>query len=158
MNGAKEYLDQIRLLDKRIDRKIEEKEVLKSIATSTGSHAMNPDKVQSSINLHKTEDAITRYVDLEAEIDRMIDELIMLRDKIINEIHELDDVRYEELLCLKYVGKLDENADRIRYYRLEEIACVMKKSNGDCYSFDHIAHLHGEALQEFWKSHSNHKS
>jgi len=158
MNGAKEYLDQIRLLDKRIDRKIEEKEVLKSIATSTGSHAMSPDKVQSSINLHKTEDAITRYVDLEAEIDQMIDELVMLRDKIINEIHELDDVRYEELLCLKYVGKLDENADRIHYYRLEEIACIMKKSNGDHYSFDHIAHLHGEALQLFWESHSNHKS
>lgn len=157
MNGAKEYLDQIRLLDKRIDRKIEEKEVLKSIATSTGSHAMSPDKVQSSINLHKTEDAITRYVDLEAEIDRMIDELVMLRDKIINEIHELDDVRYEELLCLKYVGKLDENTDRIHYYRLEEITCIMKKSNGDHYSFDHIAHLHGEALQAFWKSHSNHK-
>ena len=58
--NAKEYLDQVRLLDKRIDRKIEEKEVLKSIATSTGSQAMNPDKVQSSINLHKTEDAITR--------------------------------------------------------------------------------------------------
>jgi len=158
MNRAKEYLDQIRLLDKRIDRKIEEKEVLKSIATSTGSHAMSPDKVQSSINLHKTEDAITKYVDLEKEIDRMIDELVMLRDKIINEIHELDDVRYEELLCLKYVGKLDENADRIHYYRLEEIACIMKKSNGDHYSFDHIAHLHGEALQLFWESHSNHKS
>ena len=41
MNGAKEYLDQIRLLDKRIDRKIEEKEVLKSIATSTGNFSMN---------------------------------------------------------------------------------------------------------------------
>lgn len=158
MSGAKEYLDQIRLLDKRIDRKIEEKEVLKSLATSTGSMSMNPDKVQSSINLHKTEDAITKYVDLEKEIDRMIDELVLLRDRIINEIHQIDDVRYEELLCLKYVGRLDENTDRIHYLRLEEIACVMKKSNGDHYSFDHIAHLHGEALQKFWESHSNHKS
>ena len=156
--NAKEYLDQVRLLDKRIDRKIEEKEVLKSIATSTGSQAMNPDKVQSSINLHKTEDAITRYVDLEAEIDRMIDELVMLRDRIINEIHQLNDVRYEELLYLKYVGKLNEHTDRIHYLRLEEIACVMVKSNGDHYSFDHIAHLHGEALQKFWESHSNNKS
>ena len=156
--NAKEYLDQVRLLNKRIDRKIEEKEVLKSIATSTGSQAMNPDKVQSSINLHKTEDAITRYVDMEAEIDRMIDDFVNLRDKIINEIHQLNDVRYEELLYLKYVGKLDENTDRIHYLRLEEIACVMVKSNGDHYSFDHIAHLHGEALQKFWESHSNNKS
>jgi len=157
MNGAKEYLDQIRLLDKRIDRKIEEKEVLKNLAASTGSFSMNPDKVQSSINLHKTEDVITKYVDLEKEINRMIDELVLLRDRIINEIHQIDDVRYEELLCLKYVGKLDENADRIHYYRLEEIACIMKKPNGDHYSFDHVAHLHGEALQLFWESHSNHK-
>lgn len=156
--NAKEYLDQVRLLDKRIDRKIEEKEVLKSIATSTGSQAMNPDKVQSSINLHKTEDAITRYVDMEAEIDRMIDDFVNLRDRIINEIHQLNDVRYEELLYLKYVGKLNEHTDRIHYLRLEEIACVMVKSNGDHYSFDHIAHLHGEALQKFWESHSNNKS
>ena len=157
MNGAKEYLDQIRLLDKRIDRKIEEKEVLKSIATSTGNFSMNPDKVQSSINLHKTEDAITKYVDLEAEIDRMIDHFVDVRDKIINEIHELNDNRYEELLYLKYIGRQEHDGGKIHYYRLEEIACTMRKTNGDHYSFDHIAHLHGEALQEFWKQHSNHK-
>ena len=155
---AKSYLDQIRMLDKRINRKIEEKEVLKSIATSTGRFNMDPNKVQSSINLHKTEEAITRYIDMESEIDQMIDELVVLRDRIINEIHELDDVRYEELLYLKYVGKLDENTDRIHYLRLEEIACTMIKSNGDHYSFDHIAHMHGEALQKFWESHRNHKS
>ena len=155
---AKSYLDQIRMLDKRINRKIEEKEVLKSIATSTGRFNMDPNKVQSSINLHKTEEAITRYIDMETEIDQMIDELVVLRDRIINEIHELDDVRYEELLYLKYVGKLDENTDRIHYLRLEEIACTMIKSNGDHYSFDHIAHMHGEALQKFWESHRNHKS
>lgn len=155
--NAKEYLDQIRMLDKRIDRKIEEREVLRNLATSTGSQGLNPDKVQSNINLHKSEDLILRYIDMEAEINMMIDELVVLRDKIINEIHQINDVRYEELLYLKYVGRLDENTDQIHYLRLEEIACVMKKSNGDCYSFDHIAHLHGEALQEFWKSHSNHK-
>ena len=155
---AKSYLDQIRMLDKRINRKIEEKEVLKSIAEGVKSPGMDPNKVQSSINLHKTEEAITRYIDMETEIDQMIDELVVLRDRIINEIHELDDVRYEELLYLKYVGKLDENTDRIHYLRLEEIACTMIKSNGDHYSFDHIAHMHGEALQKFWESHRNHKS
>ena len=155
--NAKEYLDQVRLLDKRIDRKIEEKEYLRNLAEGIGSFGLNPDKVQSSINLHKTEDAITKYIDLEAEIDKMIDSFVDLRDKIINEIHSLDDVRYEELLYLKYVGRIDEDTDRIHYLRLEEIACVMKKSNGDHYSFDHIAHLHGEALQKFWESHSNHK-
>lgn len=155
--NAKEYLDQIRMLDKRIDRKIEEREVLRNLVTSTGSQGLNPDKVQSSINLHKSEDLILRYIDMEDEINKMIDDLVTLRDQIINEIHQINDVRYEELLYLKYVGRLDENTDQIHYLRLEEIACVMKKSNGDCYSFDHIAHLHGEALQEFWKSHSNHK-
>ena len=157
MNDAKEYLEQIRLLDKRIDRKIEERDYLRNIAQSAGSFGMNPDKVQTSINLHKTEDAITRYIDMEKEISDMIDDLIDLRDKIINEIHQLNDVRYEELLYLKYVGRLDEHTDRIHYFRLEEIACTMVKSNGDHYSFDHIAHLHGEALEVFWESHRNNK-
>ena len=155
--NAKEYLEQVRLLDGRITRKIEEKEYLRNLATGVGSFGMNPDKVQSSINLHKTEDAITKYVDLEAEIDKMIDHFVDVRDKIINEIHMLDDNRYEELLYLKYIGKQETEGGKIHYYRLEEIACTMRKTNGDHYSFDHIAHLHGEALQEFWKQHSNHK-
>lgn len=155
--NAKEYLEQVRLLDGRITRKIEEKEYLRNLATGVGSFGLNPDKVQSSINLHKTEDAITKYVDLEAEIDRMIDHFVDVRDKIINEIHELNDNRYEELLYLKYIGRQEHDGGKIHYYRLEEIACTMRKTNGDHYSFDHIAHLHGEALQEFWKQHSNHK-
>lgn len=154
--NAKSYLDQIRMLDKRIDRKIEEKKYLMSIAEGVKSPGMDPNKVQSSINLHKTEEAITRYVDMEAEINQMIDEYIDLRHRIIDEIHELNDTKYEELLSLKYVG-VQKNDGARHYLRLEEIACTMKKPNGDHYSFDHIAHLHGEALQKFWESHRNNK-
>lgn len=144
---AKTYLNQIRRLDTRINHKLEEKEYLMSLATGAGSLSMNPDKVQSSVNLHKTEDVITRYVDLEREIDYNIDTLVSIRHKIIDEIHQLDDDKCEELLFLKYVGKAEDG--RIHYYRLEEIACEMRKSNGDNYSYDHIRHLHGVALQKF---------
>jgi len=154
MNAIK-YLSQIKLLDGRINRKIEEKEYLASIASGTGSKPLTPDKVQTSINLHKTEDMVVRYIDLEKEIDRMIDQFVLLRDKIINEIHQIGDPRYEELLYLKYVGRQEKEGGRIHYCRLEDIACIMKKSNGDWYSYEHICRLHGEALKKFAEQHGN---
>ena len=147
--NARQYLSQIRILDGRINRKIEERETLISMATSTGSMELKPDRIQTSINLHKTEDIITRYVELESEINRMIDTYVEQRDKIINEIHQLGDSRYEELLCLKYVGRQEKEGGKIHYYRLEEIACTMEKTNGDWYSYEHICRLHGEALKKF---------
>lgn len=152
--NAKKYLSQIKLLDGRINRKIEEKEYLVSLASGTGSKPLTPDKVQTSTNLHKTEDLVVRCVDLEAEIDRMIDSFVLMRDQIINEINQLGDPRYEELLYLKYVGRQEEGS-RIHYCRLEEIACIMEKSNGDWYSYEHICRLHGEALKKFAERHGN---
>ena len=133
--NTKEYLSQIRSLDLKINQKIEEKETLYSKVTSTGSQGMNPDKIQSSINLHKSEDIITKYIDLEHEIDNLIDEFVDLKDKIINEIHQLKDYRHIDVLYQRYV----------QYHSFELIAVNMG------YTIRRVYQLHGDALQEFQK-------
>ena len=149
---AREYLLQLKLLAIKIDQLQEERSQLIASATMT-SVSLNPDKVQTSQTGGKVSRAMDKYVDLEKSISRMIDRYVKLKHDIISEIQSLQDARYVELLYLRYVP--NENH---RVKRLEEIACIMRKPNGEPYSFDHIAHLHGEALQEFWKQHGNRNS
>ena len=145
---AKEYLSQIRLLNLKIDQKMEEKADLMSRAMGNHSPVLSKDKVQSSISGDKMSNTINRYVDLEKEIDDLIDRYVDKRDMIINQIHQLDDPRYVELLQLKYVGRRGGDG-RMHYMRLEEIACIMKKPSGMPYTYGHIKSLHGEALKQF---------
>ena len=139
---AKEYLQQVRRLDAQIDQRIEQLEDLRDKAVGF-SQPLSPDKVQTSSSGDKTAQIVERCVDLEAHIKDMTIALMDLKGKIIDQIHELDDYRYIELLYLRY----------IRYMRLEDISCTMKKRNGEPYSFDHIATLHGEALKSFSEKH-----
>lgn len=151
---AKKYLQQIRLLDLKIDQKIQEKEDLLTRAEGRTAVSGDPNKVQTSRSADGPMRHVDEAVDLEHDIDRLIDTYTTVRDRIINQIHELDDARYVELLQLKYVGQRMKSG-RMHYYRLEEIACIMVKTNGQPYSYDHINQLHGEALREFSKCHGN---
>lgn len=139
---AKEYLMQVRLLDRRIAHKREEVEQLKDRAMGITSGLSGSGRVQSTPEADKAGRIIARYVDLEREVEGMLVELCEKRDEIINTIHRLGDHRYVELLYLKYV----------RYMRLEEIACTMKRADGQPYSFRHILRLHGEALRALEKA------
>lgn len=137
---AKDYLSRIKNFDTKIDQKLEQLRELRTKATGSGQ-TLPADKVQTSLSGDKTARIVEQCVDLEAEIEDLILVYINAKSKIIDQIHMLEDPRYVELLYLKYV----------RYMRLEEISCTMKKRNGEPYSFDHIAALHGEALKEFSK-------
>ena len=149
---AKEYLRQIHVLDLKIEQKIEEKKELLHRAAGVSAVTSDPNKVQTSGDTVGPMRYVDRAMDLERNINRLIDEYTDTRDKIINQIHEMEDPRYIELLSLRYVGRREKNG-RIHYLRLEEIACTMTKSNGEPYSYDHINRLHGEALQKFCKQH-----
>lgn len=146
---AKEYLSQVRLLDLKIDHKLEEKAYLRALAEGNGSQKLSRDRVQTSISGDKMGSIVDRYVDLEKEIDRMIDEYVDKRDHIINQIHMVEGAKYVELLKLKYIGVRNEDTGRIKYLRLEEIACTMLKSDGTPYSYEHVRSMHGEALRRF---------
>lgn len=141
---AKNYLRQIRLLDQKISQRVEEAAELRQLAIGFHAVEIKEDAVQTSPDGDKLAEAVGRYVDMEEEIDRMIDDFVDLKHKIIGEIQGLSDQRMVELLYLRYV----------KYMRLEEIACTMKKADGTAYSYEHIRWLHGISLRKFAESYS----
>ena len=129
---AKEYLRQIGVLDAKINRRLKQVEELKALATSGGS--MTPkERVQSSPSGDKTANYIIKWINIEHEVTRMIDELVDLKNQIIGEIHQLDDERYIRILEMRYIDQ----------ETFEQIAVTMHMD------IRHIFRLHGYALQEF---------
>lgn len=79
---------------------------------------------------------VDRIADLQAEINREIDNLVRLKTEIRSKINALDDYRYIAILTEYYIN----------CQRWEDIAESMEMS------VRHTLRLHGEALQAFRKS------
>ena len=136
---AKEYLRQLKSLEIKINQRRRERDRLLSDAMCNGSPRLTADKVQTSISGDTMGDKLAEAADIQREVEWLINRLIADRHRIIGEIHTLTDARYIQILYLHYVeGK-----------KLEDVAEIMIKTNGKHYSYDHIASLHGMALQEF---------
>lgn len=86
----------------------------------------------------ETERAVERIIKIEQQIDDEIDELLIMRHKILSAINALSDVRERRVLYLAYIGK--DNGDKRRRLKLWEIAREMN------YSEIRIKQLHGTAL------------
>lgn len=129
---AKTYLRQIRVLEKLIQSKQKELDLLWS---SLSAQAVRYDgvAVKSSNISDPTAEMAVRHADLIRETDEQIDELIRLRHKITDEIGMVGDPRYIEILRLRYV----------ECKTFEDIAEEMG------FSIRHAARLHGGALQAF---------
>lgn len=127
----KEYLRQLRTAEIKIEQKEEELERLKSSLESI-STGTDSERVQTTPRDRISEE-VTHIVDLEEEINADLGALLMLRNKIINEIQSMDNPIYIDILYKRYV----------EYKSLEEIAVEMS------YSYIHIKRLHGYALLEF---------
>lgn len=126
---AKDYLKQIRKLDKLIENKLLEKEQWRAIATNATAQ-MNGERVQSSKNPGKMEDAIHRYLEIDSEINRYIDNLVDTKKEIINLIEKLSVAEYD-LLHKVYV----------QYHTLDEVADLYDRSHSWATT------VHGRALQ-----------
>lgn len=129
----KEYLRQLRTAEIKIEQKEEELERLKASLESI-STGTDGERVQTTPRDRLSEE-VPIIADLEEEINSDLGALLMLRNKIINEIHSMDNPVYMDILYKRYV----------QYKSLEEIAVEMS------YSYRWIKHLHGIALQEFKK-------
>ena len=93
---AKEYLLQIRKLDRLINNKLAEVDHWKTVAFSTGTWSEG-ERVQSSGNKQKMASAVDRYIDIQAEITADIDRLIDLKQEVIKTIEVLSEKEYDVL-------------------------------------------------------------
>lgn len=130
---TKRYLNRIRLLDIKINQRIEQAEDLKRRAFSLGSPEIKADPVQSSPNQDQLAEAVSRYVDMENKINDMIDKFVAMKDKIISEIQQVEDPRYCTVLYLRYV----------KYMNMQEISEYMN------YEYKYTCKIHGQALIAF---------
>ncbi len=99
---AKEYLSQAYRLDEQINCKIEQLSTLNDLATKATSTLTgmphNPNKATSTL-----ENAITKIVDLQREINADIDKLVDLKAEITKVIKSVDDVDQRFILEKRYL-------------------------------------------------------
>lgn len=138
---AKEYLKQLYRLDVRINQKIKEKGELKASLINISSPNLSQERVQGG-NLPNNKGftkKIVKLIELEEEINNEIDRFVLQKHNMINQIQEMGNTRYIEILYKHYV----------EFKRLEVVAVEMN------FTYQYIVELHGYALKEFQKTYEN---
>ena len=127
---AQLFLEQPEKLDIQIRNKLIEKQQWHDIALGITAN-MDGERVQSTGGKNKMADAINKCVDMEAEIDILVDELIDTKKDVIQTIERLDSPTEYNILHMRY----------IQYLSLQEIA--------DHYNRDYgwVTTTHGRALK-----------
>ena len=130
---AKEYLRQLWQLDREIDIKYKELEQLRA---SIGIRAMRQgDAISSGDTSDPVQATVMRIIKMEDCLNRRIDKLIDLREKITEQINGMDNRTYRCILTCRYIlmQSWDDVAESMGYDRR--------------YCFK----IHGRALQAFYK-------
>ena len=135
---AKQYLDQLRVIDTKINQKVEELADLMTAATSTGAIDYSKDRVQTSPQ-NAQENRICKYVDLDAEINREIDEFVDIKHRVTKEIQELNVDYYIKILFKVYV----------------QYKTVKDAANEIGLSYQYVRDLHKKALKAFEELHTD---
>ena len=135
---AKQYLDQLRVIDTKINQKMEELADLMTAATSTGAIDYSKDRVQTSPQ-NAQETRICKYVDLDAEINREIDEFVDIKHRVTKEIQELNVDYYIKILFKVYV----------------QYKTVKDAANEIGLSYQYVRDLHKKALKAFEELHTD---
>ena len=124
----KKYLNQYAKANREIDRKVEELAVWRSKALKVTPVITDAPKSNGGEN--KLQSAVERIMAIEDEINRNIDELVLLQRETESLIEMLDDTTLQTILKYRYINGLT----------WEQIAVRMD------YSYMHITRLHGKAL------------
>lgn len=128
---AKEYLSQLKILDIKINQRLRQKEELKEIMYSIP--AVNTENERVSGGVKRNYNKVDKYTDMEREIDKIIDQFVDLKHKIVGEIQLLNNPLFMDILYKRYV----------EFKGLELISVEM------CYNYNYIRHMHGIALKKF---------
>ena len=108
---ARAYLQQIRKLSLQIENKLEEARRWREIACGVTA-STDGVKVQSSGSMEKMADAVSAFVDLDAEIAVQICDLERRREAIIGKLEALETGEYQVIYKIYVQNKtLDEAAD-----------------------------------------------
>ena len=137
---AKDFLNQLKKLDRLIENKLVERDQWFAMATSTTAPSAPETgiRVQSSGSKQQMANAADRYIDIEKEIDGVIDRLCDERKKIIAVIEKLEVTEYD-ILHKMYVGIMKN--ERRHYLDFNEVAALYDRS----YSW--ATTMHGIALK-----------
>ena len=127
--NAKEFLRQIKKLDRLIENKLIEIQRWKDIANNTTAN-LSGERVQSSGNPQKIADAIGRYIDLEREINQDIDNLVDAKKDVIGVIEQLNATEYDVMHKIY-----------VQHLTLEDVADSYDRT----YSW--VTTIHGRALK-----------
>lgn len=128
---VKEYLSQAKFLDQRINSKIQQVAALNDLATKATSTLTgmprNPNHATSTM-----EEAITKIIDLQAEINQDIDTLVDLKRDLSATIKAVGNTEYQTVLEKRYLC----------FLAWEQIAVDMG------YDLRYLHKLHSRALAE----------
>ena len=100
--NAREYLWQLKNIDKRIKDKMDEAQRWRDIAENTTAR-ITEDKVQTTPKPDKMADAITNAVQYERESEEMARKLADFKHKVTLQIDEIEDVRHYDALKMFFV-------------------------------------------------------
>lgn len=129
---TKDYLNQISRINRMINNKIVELSQLKEIACSI-SAVSGEDRVMVTPNFDKIGTKQAKIDEMERNIDALVDEYIIKRDKIVSQIDSMEDENVYNVLFSRYIEKKT----------FEVIATEMN------YSWRQTIRLHGIALKKF---------
>ena len=102
--NAKEYLSQAIWLDRLIQNKLEQKELLETMAQKV-TVDFTKEKVSGGNSVASPMEAATvKLVDLNHEINGDIDQLIDLKKEILETINRVEDPSYQLLLEMRYIN------------------------------------------------------
>lgn len=137
--SAKEYLKQLEVLDMQINEDVMTLSEMKERASCTGGIDYSKPSVQTSAAGDRLCKDVVRYTDFDERINREVDQFVDAKNQIIQEIRELREKNYIQVLYKIYV----------QYKPVKIAAQEMRKS------YSHTLDLHKKALKAFETAHPN---
>lgn len=137
--SAKQYLEQLEVLDININQDLERLDEMKMNATCTGAIDYSKDRVQTSMSGDKLGNDVGRYVDFEKQINAEIDLFVDAKEQIIREIRGLRVKNYIQVLFKVYV-------------QFKSIKVAASEMN---MSYPYVREVHTKALEMFEETYKN---
>lgn len=129
---AKDYLLRAYKLNQRIDSKLEQLEVLKSMSVKVNTCFTHTKSSNGNNEKSQMENTLVKIIDLSDDVNDEIDRFIDIKAEIMETIKQVEDINFQLLLEKRYInGK-----------SWEEISDELK------YSVSGVFKLHGQALKE----------